>query len=1267
MAKKIQIDIEVNGKMQKATVSAKKLEKALRGADNAADNLATSAHSTDRRLKGAAQASSNSTKNFSKMAQGISGGLVPAYATLAANLFAVSAAFEFLKNAAQLKQLEAAQISFAQNTGQALASITERLRDASMGMLGFQEAAQAAAIGTAKGFSPAQLNELAEGALKASQALGRNFADSFDRLVRGVSKAEPELLDELGITLRLEKATNDYANALGIQADSLTDVQRSQAVLLSTQRQLEANFGKIDPRENAFVQLGKTFEDIVRTVSQAVLPVFEGLAGIINRNASLAFAAFAGFIAMIAKAVLPVGAVSGAIEDFGRRQAVVMRAAKIAQIRYKKQLDQTITTTRDLAKAGQATLQRGAGAAVGAGSKSKILQQVATSGFESLAKVDQANLKRMLNAAKGHVNEFGIVTKGSFAGVSATIVREMDQALTHINNKTKITETKMKFSFRNIGLGWKIMLTEMKVRMTAFVASTQRALTVLGGAFSKFYKFLVGLLSFNFIFDIIASVKASLIDMFLNLTKVTLNLLNLIPGIEIDIQDALANAADSPFGRYLQGIKDGVEDARDVQTNLDNLKRSMKTFVKDVNSIAEGAMNTPGGFNAKQTLTAYSSLNASTIMNDIMNSGASESEQRSLAQEFIKSMKPMLQTGQFEKLRDAIVASGGDLTKLGVNFKYLEDTANEANAEFNSFNDQLTRAGEIGAEGNFDNILNFIDQLGLTADNANAKARLLGETFGNLEELIETAFGQDISTEKLIGDIQKFRTEEQRLADNQVTNAEKRLRINTITDKFEQNRQSRAQDIVEAEDALDTAKNQVLRTQTALTLATKENRAEAQRAFNQATRDRDMAEDKLEILIEQQTVQDALNDNAEAANNLQIQINYLSIAKQLNDAIGKRLDMEQQLGDLAQKQIDRENRARKRERARTPMQGGFIGEINNLKDDITAQEALIARMETQGRAQMEQRKAAIDLEYDLLAMQMELEANKLARANIERANFLEQKGFTPEQIAQDPLYAQTEDLQSKLMGQAGQYAAEGEGSLRALAKEVVEGGFEEALAGANEELDKMNNKLNDLDGTGELEKYMSELPDTMAEGFTNAFMSIMDGTKSVKEAFGQMAKAIIADIMKMIVKLLIQKAIMAAMGMADGGVATPSGPALRYGGIVKPRGYRYGGYTEAPQMAAIGGVFKGPSAGYPVIMHGTEAVVPLPNGREIPVEMKGGGGQNNNVTVNVAMDNAGGVNQTQSNNGQQAAQLGNLVAAAVQRELQNQKRAGGILSPYGAA
>ena len=106
MAKKIQIEIEVNGKMQKATVSAKKLRTALNDVDRASKNTAKSTGTLDRNFKGASQQSANATKNFSKMAQGIGGSLVPAYATLAANIFAVTAAFNAFRRAAQVEQLE---------------------------------------------------------------------------------------------------------------------------------------------------------------------------------------------------------------------------------------------------------------------------------------------------------------------------------------------------------------------------------------------------------------------------------------------------------------------------------------------------------------------------------------------------------------------------------------------------------------------------------------------------------------------------------------------------------------------------------------------------------------------------------------------------------------------------------------------------------------------------------------------------------------------------------------------------------------------------------------------------------------------------------------------------------------------------------------------------------------------------------------------------------------------------------------------------------
>ena len=90
------------------------------------------------------------------------------------------------------------------------------------------------------------------------------------------------------------------------------------------------------------------------------------------------------------------------------------------------------------------------------------------------------------------------------------------------------------------------------------------------------------------------------------------------------------------------------------------------------------------------------------------------------------------------------------------------------------------------------------------------------------------------------------------------------------------------------------------------------------------------------------------------------------------------------------------------------------------------------------------------------------------------------------------------------------------------------------------------------------------------------------------------------------------------------------------------------------------------------MLHGTEAVVPLPNGKAIPVEMKRGtGGDTNNISVNISSDTSS-AQVTQSGTGAQEdaatqAKLGRQIAGAVQEELIRQKRPGGILSPYGAA
>ena len=378
-----------DGSLKQVGQQAKKAAKGL-------DETGKSAQTADRNLKGAAQTSANGTKNFSKMAQGM-GGLVGAYATFAASVFALSAAFNFFKNASDVSVLEQSQVQFAQNSGIAMDSLTNKLRTASKGMLDFKSAAAASAMGLAKGFSSAQMDAMAEGALKVSNVLGRNFTDSFDRLTRGVSKAEPELLDELGITLKLENAKRKYADSLGISADALSSADASQAVYLETMEQLNKVVGEQEGMANPFTQLGATFSDLAKTVAEFLLPPFEALARFMNDNAAVA-ALFFGAIGLgIAKNMPFVGEMGTAITDFFASQVEKADAAESALASYTAELKQLETTTAEIQAQGAKELQSGAGKAVKAGATSPVLARAAAGEMKG---PDKTNLKKALASAE---------------------------------------------------------------------------------------------------------------------------------------------------------------------------------------------------------------------------------------------------------------------------------------------------------------------------------------------------------------------------------------------------------------------------------------------------------------------------------------------------------------------------------------------------------------------------------------------------------------------------------------------------------------------------------------------------------------------------------------------------------------------------------------------------------------------------------------------------------------------------------------------------
>ena len=295
----IKIKINIDGKdIELTKKQAKELGRNL-------DKAGKSAASTDRQLKGAARASSNATKNFSKMSQGITGGLVPAYATLAANIFAIGAAFRFLQDAANYRILIEGQMEYATITGDSLQTLTRQLRAATGGQLAFAEAAQSAAIGRAAGLSGQQLNELGKIAKNASIALGRDLTDSFNRLVRGVTKAEPELLDELGIILRLETATSKYAREIGKTANQLNIFEKTQAVANEVLGQGNDKFAEFSTELNEFNKLAVAFDDLVNRIKGSLTGVAEFIAKGLAGNVAALGGAFALLGSGIMRAISP--------------------------------------------------------------------------------------------------------------------------------------------------------------------------------------------------------------------------------------------------------------------------------------------------------------------------------------------------------------------------------------------------------------------------------------------------------------------------------------------------------------------------------------------------------------------------------------------------------------------------------------------------------------------------------------------------------------------------------------------------------------------------------------------------------------------------------------------------------------------------------------------------------------------------------------------------------------------------------------------------
>jgi phage-related minor tail protein len=211
-----------------------------------------------------------------------------------------------------------------------------------------------------------------------------------------------------------------------------------------------------------------------------------------------------------------------------------------------------------------------------------------------------------------------------------------------------------------------------------------------------------------------------------------------------------------------------------------------------------------------------------------------------------------------------------------------------------------------------------------------------------------------------------------------------------------------------------------------------------------------------------------------------------------------------------------------------------------------------------------------------------------------------------------------------------------------------------------------------IDAVTRLRDTYRGVADTIGSSFGDAFKGIITGSMTAQEAlagffqnignyFVDMVAKMVAEWAKTQVLRGFQSLLGGLSGMFGGG-GSPLSNLNAPGNINNPLGYANGGLVSGGfQAFATGGIVTGPTLGLVGEGRYNEAVIPLPDGRSVPVDLGGmsDGMSGGPITVNVSVDAKG--TEVQGDNGQSAA-LGRAIAASVQAELIKQKRPGGLLA-----
>ena len=1238
MAKsKVLLSVVAEGKNIKIVQGdVEKLAKSTNKAGKSSENLGKKTKSAETGLKGVGQQSANTTKNFSKSLNLIGGegtGLVGAYAGLAANIFAVSAAFQFFQRSFDFANIIRGQESLAAVTGTAYKSITNSLVEATEGQLRYEEAAKGTAIGTAAGLNAKQLERLSSVAKNASIALGRDLTDSFNRLIRGVTKAEPELLDELGIILRLDPALRNYAAAIGKTKDQLTAFERTQAVTNEVLTQGERKFDEIaqllDPDAFALQQFIRSFDELLNQikllVAQGLTPLFK----ILTENRNTLLLALTGFAAPIVRSILPdfkkleVGS-----KELGNKLSGVFNSAS-------ESVERTSAAYKRLGTAQQGQV-----------AVTNSLKNV-TSKTDSILKIQAGNIENVSKRALAGLLTQARRGQGAITQMSKKMAADYIAGLELMLAKTTSTFGKIQVQIGRLGTGFKLLGLRVGQAVIGLAGIVTKAFGVITSVINAAFS-IVSIVSLIVIlkeaYDAWRGYKKGP-DEALEAQKRLEEQTNRLIEKYKELNEELSRSSKARSTVGLLSLSQTIEnlgssvgniDLLDLALQIEVLDRNNEEATKALQGTIDKLVDIDDAFglfnNALNTgipLTQQQIGELVSLQGAYVNAGKASKGVAESTQQLALSLSKVAQSAKSTAVDQVILDAGSNVENLTLQ---LEGASREYNRLKKEFQDQE----EAFAFGN----LGVVTQEGLE------QIRLALSQGGAEIDAITKALEQN---QRVLDATSEIREKIFEIDSKILSNELESSALKTVGISLEEKLQNIAAKRAIQENKILTAQRALEEQEAVIAALKAQNTDESEVAYQNAIQARDLARTRLTIAEYEVDLEEQRNRLEESA------ISFQKISLSLKE---RELESQRRL-----------NTAKLQEKRISSQIGGTFG-FQNARELRSATESNI--------------EADINLNYQKLAQQAALYYQKLSEGDLIAAQGVEAQitalNNTIELRKLDLEISRNQEASfvNKVKGETELLEARRKGvSLNPLVQSFESKVLEarsQGLVLSAEQLATLRQQVEEQYFLNEAIQLQEGLYNSITEGMTNALTGLIDGTKSFKDAFKGMAVNILKDIASMISRMLVMRALMAVFQPAAAGPANMSAIGASLGQPQQSAGFtlssvlggRNGGVASKGKMMsgyASGGIATGSTSGYPAMLHGTEAIVPLPNGRSIPVEMTGST-QQNNVTVNVAIDNQGNATTDTS---QQGPNIGNIIAQAVQKELQNQKRAGGILSPYGAA